>query len=383
MAGSDGCDEWRAALLDDAHRLPVVAVRAGRVAEANGAARELFAQLRVGMAVDELADESCRHKLRALLDKAALGNSTELEVVQDGHPPLRVEVLLLASRGEQLLLVVSRGDRYTDEIGARLMAANNDLANLTRELSRRTHELETTGQKMQKLADLRELFTAALAHDLRAPLSVILLSEASLRRKPAPVQETEFASHSDKIERSARRMSRMIDDLLLAATLDSSDSLNAHALESVKLDQLARDTVDDLRPLASAGRVRVVVTAPERIELFGHRGWLERVLANLLTNAVRHSPPGGRVDVKLAMGSSSVRCEVVDQGEGVPAAERERIFDRFVQRGDGRGEVGLGLYICRKVVTLHGGRIWAEDGPDGGAAFIFTIPPGQVPPAHP
>ncbi len=378
MAGSDALEHWRAALLADGHGIPVVAVRDGRIDEANGTAREFFANLRVGMVVDELVEESCRDKLRDFLREGASGKTVELQVTQTERPPIAARFLLLASPGEQILLGVGSGLGYTAEVGAKLMAANTDLANLTRELSQRMHELETTRQAMQKLADLRELFIAALAHDLRGPLSVILLSESLLRGKTPPLQAMELTPHCDQVERSAKRMLKLIDSLLFAAHLDSADSLVAQSLECLSLDQIARETADDLGPLADEGSVRIVVTASEPVRLRGHRAWLGQVFANLLTNAVRYSPAGGRVDVSVTVEGSSARCDVIDQGPGVPPADRERIFDRFVQREERRGSVGLGLYICRKIIKLHGGHIWMEDNPGGGARFVFRIPGAGV-----
>jgi signal transduction histidine kinase len=120
--------------------------------------------------------------------------------------------------------------------------------------------------------------------------------------------------------------------------------------------------------------VRVVVTAHEPVRLRGNSSWLEQVLTNLLTHAIRHSPRGARIDVAVAARGTEALCEVADRGPGVPATDREHIFDRFVQREGTRGSIGLGLYICRKIVDLHGGRIWVEDNPDGGARFVFRIP---------
>jgi signal transduction histidine kinase len=374
VPGSDSLEQWRAALLADDNGVPVVAVRDARIHRANDAARALFSNLHLGMGVDELAEESCRHKLSDHLREGASGKTVEIEITQRAGAPTPARFLLLTSAHEQLLVGVGIGMGYTDEIGAKLIATNAELANTARELSQRMHELETTRRAMQGLADQRELFIAALAHDLRGPLSVILLSESALRARPPPLLAMELSSHGDKVERSAKRMLKLIDSLLFATQLDSSNSLTEQSLERLSLDQIAHETADDLGPLAAEGDVRIVVADSDRTFVRGNRAWLGQVFANLLTNAIRHSPAGSRVGVNVSTDGSSVRCTITDQGPGVPVEERERIFHRFVQHGDRRGSVGLGLYICRKIIHLHGGHIWIEDAPAGGARFVFRIP---------
>jgi two-component system OmpR family sensor kinase/two-component system sensor histidine kinase QseC len=257
----------------------------------------------------------------------------------------------------------------------KLMAANSHLANLTRELSRQTRDLDLTQQKLQRQGDLRELFIAALAHDLKAPLSAILLREATLRQKATVAQPIEPERHAECVERNAKRMLQLIDSLLLAARLDSFESpIPTESLESLRLDEIARKVVGDLAPIADEARVCIVVTAPDPVRAPGNACWLEQVVANLLTNAIRHSPPGARVDVAIAVEGGEAVCKVGDQGPGVPSDDRERVFERFVQRGGRRGSVGLGLYICNRIVGLHGGRIWVEANEGGGARFAFCLP---------
>ncbi|HSQ66543.1 MAG TPA: HAMP domain-containing sensor histidine kinase [Polyangiaceae bacterium] len=373
MAGSDSLEGWRAGLLADGSGIPVVAVRDGLVHAANGAARRVFGDIREGMVIGELFEQSCRGKLHSFLE-GATGASTELEVTRAELPPAAVRFLLLAAPGEQLLVGGASDQGYTEEIGAKLMAANTELADLTRELSKRMHELDLAAREMQKLAEQREMFIAALAHDLKAPLSVILLSESLLRKRTPAAQAIEMEQHIGKVERSAKSMLAVIDSLLFAAQLDSAEPPGVQSLESLLIDDIARETARDLAPLADDAAVAIEVTAPEPIRVRGNRVWLGQVFANLLTNAIRYSPAGTRVAVTVTAEGSEARCAVADRGPGVPPPERERIFERFVQRGERRGTIGLGLYICRKIMSLHGGRIWVEDHPGGGARFAFSLP---------
>jgi two-component system sensor histidine kinase KdpD len=106
---------------------------------------------------------------------------------------------------------------------------------------------------------------------------------------------------------------------------------------------------------------------------------VDRVITNLLENALAHTPPGSPLEIRVRSGHDEVRVEVTDHGPGVPPEDRERLFRPFERgRTGGRG-TGLGLAIARGFVEAHGGRIWIESGPDGGARFVFTLPERTVP----
>ncbi len=103
---------------------------------------------------------------------------------------------------------------------------------------------------------------------------------------------------------------------------------------------------------------------------------IQQVLMNLLENAIHFAPPGSRIDLSATAGDNEVKVEVADRGPGLKPGDEERVFEKFYRAAaDGsRSGAGLGLAICRGIVDLHSGRIWAENRPDGGAAFCFTIP---------
>jgi signal transduction histidine kinase len=353
-----------------------VVVRDDRVCEVNAAAKTFFANARVGAALEDLLDRRSIDKLAQFRRAGVSGVTPQLQAKQPRRPPVAMRFLLLIAPGELWFLAQNGLDHsHEHEIEARLMAANNELAVLTRELTRRMHELETAKETLQRLAELRELFIAALAHDLKAPLSVIQLSEAHLRVSSPTRRADDLASHTGTVERSIKRMLELIEGLLLAAQLDTADPRSLiQSFESVRKDQLARTIADDLASLAEASGVGVVLTAKEAISVRGNRTWLAEVLSNLLVNAIRHSPRGTSVEVNVAGADAEVHCHVADQGSGIPACDRDHIFERCVQREGRRGSIGLGLYICRRIVMLHGGRIWVEDNAGGGARFVFQLP---------
>jgi two-component system, OmpR family, sensor histidine kinase KdpD len=109
---------------------------------------------------------------------------------------------------------------------------------------------------------------------------------------------------------------------------------------------------------------------------------IEQVLINLIENALKYTPAGSPIDISAKAATRAVTVEVADRGPGLPSGEEGRVFDKFYRsRDEGRGVgAGLGLTICRGIVTAHGGRIWAENRPGGGAAFRFTLPLAGPPP---
>jgi two-component system phosphate regulon sensor histidine kinase PhoR len=139
------------------------------------------------------------------------------------------------------------------------------------------------------------------------------------------------------------------------------------------------DAVDGLRHLADERRVRLGMDVAVCPPVWADPDRLHQVLTNLLANAIKFTPPGGEVTATAGDGAGGlVRLAVEDTGPGIPAAERERIFDKFYQVGRVESErppgTGLGLTIARHLVELHGGRIWVEDARHAGAAFVLLLP---------
>jgi two-component system clock-associated histidine kinase SasA len=140
---------------------------------------------------------------------------------------------------------------------------------------------------------------------------------------------------------------------------------------------------ETLEAQARDAHLTVSIDAPPDLPpVNADRALIERVLVNLLDNAIRYTPHGGRIHMSLANSDVVQTATVANSGERIPSAERERIFERFVQLHATRPQrgskgSGLGLTFCRLAVEAHGGRIWVDDAPDGGAAFHFTLPAGD------
>lgn len=229
-------------------------------------------------------------------------------------------------------------------------------------------------EELREADQVKDVFLSTVSHELRTPLAVIYGLADELR---AGVTETEIAQAVERIHANAASMREMIDQLLDFTRIAADAAPFAPAPLAVRREALRQ--IATLRSLLDRHVVRVDVAADVVVE--ADAGALARILSNLLTNAARHTPEGGTVTVDAEVGIDEVTVSVVDTGPGVPAAERARVFERFVQLDPGRPGrrgTGLGLAIVRADVERHGGRVWIDAAPGGGAAFRFTLPRGVL-----
>jgi signal transduction histidine kinase len=210
-------------------------------------------------------------------------------------------------------------------------------------------------------------FVADASHELRSPLSTIVAALDLVHGR-----DERDAARLAAMRADADRLARLVDDLLLLARADER-GLTPRS-DEVDLDELLY--AEELR-LRSTADVAVGMQV-EAVRLVGDRSQLGRVVRNLVDNAVRHA--GGSIRLGLRRDGADAVLEVADDGPGIPAADRERVFDRFVRLDAGRaravGGAGLGLAIVAEVVTAHGGRVEALDAPGGGALMRVTLPVG-------
>jgi signal transduction histidine kinase len=254
-----------------------------------------------------------------------------------------------------------------DELG-RLAAAFDDMA----------EQLEQAFGRQQALeAGRRELITA-VSHDLRTPLATTRAMVEALAdhvvTDPADVQR-----YLGLILQETHHLSRLIDDLSELSQIDSG-ALRLRCL-SIDLAELVSETVAAYEAPASERAIQLeeALNGLDSTRVEADPEQLQRVLRNLLDNALRHTPSGGLVRVEGHLDTTVVEVSVSDSGPGVPREELERIFDRFYRgepsrhRDDGGGS-GLGLAIARGLVQAHHGRIWAEPSPLGGVAVRVSLP---------
>lgn len=262
------------------------------------------------------------------------------------------------------------------QIGERLTGSDVARVSLERSYTQaldRVETLCTEKARLEELLRLREELAEMIVHDLRNPLAVVA---GGLQLLDGPLDRQFVADVVTMMRRSLERMQGLIDMLVDIARLESGAV--QPQLVSLDLGALAAEAVAQQTVLARAGSVTLENRVAEGFPAVrADRDLLLRVLVNLLDNALKFTPAGGRVWVEAEEDEGGVRVAVVDTGPGIPPEERERIFEKFTQikgRAGTRKGSGLGLAFCRMAVQAHGGRIGVEDGPDGvGSRFVFTL----------
>jgi signal transduction histidine kinase len=232
----------------------------------------------------------------------------------------------------------------------------------------------TGGGVMDDAERMRRELIAAVSHDLRTPItSLRLLTDAIA---DDVVDEETRRAYLAQMGTHVNALSALIDDLFELSRLEAGEI--AWSLEQVRLDELVGETVDAMRVQADARHVRVRTELPAELRpARGDPEKLQRVLFNLIQNAIRHTPADGSVVVRAAPADGGVEIEVADTGAGIDADERDRVFEPFFRGGAdaarSTGGAGLGLAISRATVEAHGGRIWLADAP-AGTSVRFSIP---------
>jgi signal transduction histidine kinase len=260
---------------------------------------------------------------------------------------------------------------------AQLREQNAALRRQVAELELDRRRAEESARQLRDLTQIKEEFIATASHDLKGPLTSILgYSQLLLRRLRSPQPDlTTIAQGLGVIAQQAVAMARLVDDLLDASRIQAG----AFSLRRAPCE-LAACLDNVLDRLGPEDRRRVELRLAD-VPLAGE--WdqrrIEQVLTNLITNALKYSPPDRPVTVAVERGNGEIEVAVSDEGMGIPSEELPYLFQRYYRTpqalASGLPGTGLGLYICRGIVEAHGGRIWAESpGVGQGATFRFTLP---------
>jgi len=220
---------------------------------------------------------------------------------------------------------------------------------------------------------LRDDLTAMIYHDLRSPLANII---SSLEMLSAIIPQTDDTQAMLTIaNNSAARIQRLVNSLLDINRLEAGQAIADQRW--VDPLELIREAMRDVEPGVAGRRQNLVANLPSSLpQVWIDEDMIRRVLINLLENAIKFTPPEGRIEIGARADTDWIEVWISDNGPGIPASEHERIFDKFTRlRGkDKPGGLGVGLAFCRLAVNGHGGRIWVESEPQQGATFRFTLP---------
>jgi signal transduction histidine kinase len=231
---------------------------------------------------------------------------------------------------------------------------------------------QTMEERMRRqVEEARRGLVAAASHDLRTPLASLRLLVEAIDDGVAGEDRDRYLS---EIRTHVAVLSDLIDDLFELSRIEAGDI--SWTMRQVELGDLIGDTVAAFRTSAEERGVHLAAELPaEKVVAEADAEKVQRVLFNLIQNAIRHTPTDGSVTVRAKGGPGGVEVEVADSGEGIPAAEGDRVFDAFYRGERSRNEdgAGLGLAISRAIVEAHGGRIWLEDAQPG-TRVRFTLP---------
>jgi heavy metal sensor kinase len=252
------------------------------------------------------------------------------------------------------------------------VVADDELGALTRVLNDLLDRLEQSFEQQRR-------FVADASHELRSP-AAILRTETDITLSREHRTEAEYRESLNIIRDAARRLTGVVDDLFLLARVDGGHPVMSPA--SLYLDEVVRDTARIAGPLAERKGVQVEVSGLVEAPFRGDSGLLGRLLLNLLDNAIKHSPEGGVVQVRMEERGGAIEIGVVDRGAGIPEEVQSRIFERFFQVDSARTRngrtltsgAGLGLAIGRRIAEMHGGRLDLASSRPGRTEFLLTLP---------
>ncbi len=287
---------------------------------------------------------------------------------------------LIASRGPVGVLGVRPADRHSLDAPEQLRQLET-FANQTALAIERALQADETQEARVRMETerLRNSLLSSVSHDLTTPLAAITAAVNAILGDGSRLDAQARRELLESVREEAERLNRLVQNLLEMTRLESGAlqlKKEWHPLEEVVGAALTR------LGKRLAGR-RVTTRVPPDLPLVPiDKVLIEQVLVNLLDNAVKHTPPGSPINILTTATDQAVTVEVADRGPGLPPGEEHKVFEKFyrAEPGDGRG-TGLGLSICRGIVRAHGGRIWAQNLPEGGVAFLFTLPFTEASPA--
>jgi signal transduction histidine kinase len=247
-----------------------------------------------------------------------------------------------------------------------------------RTLAEEAHvQLAEQNERLVEADRVKDEFVALISHDLRTPLtSIIGYVELALDEDVDPPLDGERRSYLDVVARNSERLLRIVDDLLFVARLQAGQVV----LEPSELDlaEVAVQAVDEARPNAERKGLALSFLGDGTVPVEADRGRIFQLLDNLISNAIKFTPEGGRIDVRALRALDGAVLEVSDTGIGLRPGEHERVFERFFRSSRAVTNqipgTGLGLFIAKAITEAHGGRISASIRDGGGTTFRIDLP---------
>ncbi len=280
-------------------------------------------------------------------------------------------ILVPLRKTQRRLAAIAAGD-----FSGQLEVPNRDeIGALAADVNRMSDELQRLYQELETASRHKSDFLATMSHELRTPLNAIIgFSEVLREQMFGELNERQLAYVNDVLE-AGRHLLSLINDVLDLAKIEAG-KLELE-LTQVEISRLLESAVSINSERASRGSIKLALTTePGEITVTADERRVRQIVFNLLSNAIKFTPAEGRVDLSARAHDGQVEIAVTDTGPGIPPEELETIFEEYEQTEVGKQAegTGLGLPLSRKLVELHGGRLWAESRPGHGSTFRFTLP---------
>lgn len=294
------------------------------------------------------------------------------------------EVSVLIDSFNEMMAQIEKGkvslQQAHDELELRVIERTTELVAAKKEVEAYSESVLRAKEDIERASRFKDQFLSTMSHELRTPLNAVLgFSEllADVRYGPLTERQARYVNH---IHTSGQHLLRLINDILDLSKIEAGRL--QLSIENVPVDVGVAEVCGSLQPLADKNAHRLIHDVPSGLVVRADGTRFKQMLMNLLGNAIKFTPKGGKIELTARQLGDMVRIEVRDSGPGIPAEERERIFEAFhrMRQSDKALEgTGLGLAITRRLVELHGGRLDVESEPGAGSCFYFTLPSVRFP----
>lgn len=356
----------------------------GVVLASNGRLDEIVGRDLTGVPLEEVLDESARAKWhRHLAEPRGADRPAILELIVATADSLELRTFLAIWEGDApdalLWLLEYSPDPARDRSYSELAALHGELVEAQRLLAREKGRLARALGEAEAAIRTRDEVLSIVSHDLRNPLSTITMAAGVLEM---PIDESRKAAQIGIIKRAAEHMERLISDLLDVGAIESGNL--RLELEILDIGPILTETHRMMEAKAARKSVLLQRVSVEGLgTIRGDRYRILQVLSNLVGNAIKFTPAGGSITLRARPSPGSIVVSVEDTGPGVPEEDVPHIFNRFWHSSRRKhGGAGLGLAIAQGIVEAHGGKIWLENRPGGGATFAFELPVAEEGAAH-
>ncbi len=304
---------------------------------------------------------------RAVADLSAGNYATRIRM------NTRSELSLLADVVNQMAASI---EAQANDNVVKLKQTIADLDRSARTLMKRDEELSRANDRLLRLDHAKSEFVSIAAHQLRTPLSALKWAQQMLLDGEAGQVSDSQRLLLTQSQESVRRMVTLVNDLLAADHLEYGKVV--YDMKSVSPEEILTSCALELKPMADEHRIALAIELPVKSKAMVDQERIKEAFLNVLNNAIKYSPDGGTVTLRANYGMGKVVLSIQDTGIGIPEGDRDRLFEKFVRmenakKVDANGS-GLGLFIVKKVIDAHGGKIWFTSSEGQGSTFYIELP---------